>query len=236
MKQIAYNVTKRTTPAKYIVIHTTGNPRKGADAEAHFRYWNGSKVGQSADFVVDDTAALQINDYTMYYTWHCGDGKGKYGITNANSVGIEICINSDGDYSKAVENTIKLTRDLMKTLNIPAERVVRHYDASRKICPAEMAANDWADWKEFKSRLVESEDLTMAQYEELKKLITESKEPVFHHVKDIPGWAQPTIHKLLNSGFLKGESADDLNTPYSMLRTLVILDRAGVFDKQGGDK
>ena len=231
MKQIAYNVTKRSTPIKYIVIHTTGNPRKGADAEAHFRYWNGSKVGQSADFVVDDTVALQINDYTKYYTWHCGDGKGKYGITNANSVGIEICINADGDYSKAVENTIVLTRNLMKTLNIPPERVVRHYDASRKICPAEMAANEWADWKEFKSRLVESEGLSMTQYEELKKLIVENKETVFHHVNDVPEWAKATINKLLDKGYLKGESLDDLNIPYSMLRTLVILDRANAFDK-----
>ena len=231
MKQIAYNITKRTTGIKYIVIHTTGNPRKGADADAHFEYWNSGKVGQSADFVVDDKQALQINDYNKYYTWHCGDGKGKYGITNANSVGIEICINSDGDYSKAVENAIKLTRDLMKQLNLPAERVVRHYDASRKTCPAEMAANNWADWKEFKSRLVESEGLTMTQYEDLKKLITESKETVFHYVKDVPEWAKETINKLWNKGYLKGESADDLNMPYSMLRTLVILDRAGVFDK-----
>lgn len=231
MKQIAYNITRRSGTIKYIVIHTTGNPRSGADAEAHFQYWNSAKVEQSADFVVDDKEALQINDYNKYYTWHCGDGKGKYGITNANSVGIEICINSDGDYSKAVENTIKLTRDLMKMLNIPAERVVRHYDASRKKCPAEMSANGWADWKEFKSRLIESEVLTVTQYEELKKLITEIKEPVYHYLKDVPEWGQPTIQKLWDKGYFKGESASDLNMPYSMLRVLVILDRANVFDK-----
>lgn len=231
MKQIAYNITQRNTGIKYIVIHTTGNPRKGADAEAHFQYWNSGKVGQSADFVVDDKEALQINDYTRFYTWHCGDGKGKYGITNANSIGIEICINSDGDYSKAVENAIRLTRGLMKTLNIPSERVVRHYDASRKTCPAEMAANDWADWKEFKSRLVESEVLTMTQYEELKKLIAESKEQVFRRSEDVPEWGRSTVKKLLDKGHLQGDGTGDLNLPYSMLRTLVILDRAGAFDK-----
>ena len=231
MKQIAYNRTTRREKPKYIVIHATGNPRKGADAQAHFQYWNSGNVGQSADFVVDDKEALQINDYNKFYTWHCGDGKGRYGITNSNSIGIEICINSDGDYSKAVENTIKLTRNLMKTLNLPADRVVRHYDASRKICPAEMAANGWADWKEFKSRLIESEELTMTQYEELKKLITENQEKVFHYLIEIPEWGKPTVQKLWDKGYFKGESASDLNMPYSMLRVLVVLDRAGVFEK-----
>ena len=76
--------------------------------------------------------SLQVNDYAKYYTWHCGDGKGKYGITNSNSIGIEICINSDGNYNIAFQNAVELTKHLMKELNIPIERVVRHYDASRK--------------------------------------------------------------------------------------------------------
>lgn len=147
MKQIAYNRTKRTEKPKYIVIHTTGNPRRGADAEAHFQYWNSGSVGQSADFVVDDSVALQINDYNKYYTHHCGDGKGRYGITNSNSIGIEICINADGDFDKALENTIKLVKELKKQTGIT--QVVRHYDASRKNCPAELATNNWAGWKKF---------------------------------------------------------------------------------------
>ena len=156
MKQIAYNRTARKEAPKYIVIHTTGNTGKGANAEAHFNYWNGGNRNSSADFVVDSTQALQINDYNKYYTWHCGDGKGKYGITNSNSIGIEICINSDGNYTKAVENTVRLTKQLMKELNIPIDRVVRHYDASRKNCPAQMSANNWEGWKQFKNKLKEN--------------------------------------------------------------------------------
>lgn len=171
MKQIAYNISPRKSRIEYIVIHTTGNPNKGADADAHFRYWNGSKVGQSADFVVDDSVALQINDYNKYYTWHCGDGKGKYGITNSNSIGIEICINSDGNYEKAVENTVKLTKQLMKKLNIPIDRVVRHYDASRKICPAQMSANNWEGWKQFKNKLKENITEPEEMVAQLSKMI-----------------------------------------------------------------
>ena len=147
MMQIAYNRTVRTEKPQYIVIHTTGNKNKGANAMAHFNYWNRGEAGASADFVVDDKEALQINDYNKYYTWHCGDGKGKYGITNANSIGIEICVNSDGDFDKAVENAVKLVKKLKKETGIT--KIVRHYDASRKNCPSEFSANNWEGWSRF---------------------------------------------------------------------------------------
>lgn len=159
-KQIAYNRTKRTGAIQYIVIHDTGNTGKGANADAHFNYFNGGDRQASADFFVDDKQVLQVNDYNTYYTWHCGDGAGKYGITNANSIGIEICINSDGNYDLAFQNAVALTKQLMSELNIPIERVVRHYDASRKNCPASMSANNWALWNTFKAQLIASTELT----------------------------------------------------------------------------
>jgi len=146
--QIAYNRTARTEKPRYIVIHTTGNPRKGADARAHFDYWNSGNVGQSADFVVDDKEALQINDYNKYYTWHCGDGKGKYGITNSNSIGIEICVNQDGDFEKAISNAVELVQVLKAQTGIT--EVVRQYDASRKHCPAELSKDNWNAWSVWK--------------------------------------------------------------------------------------
>lgn len=90
---------------------------------------------------------MQVNDYKKYQTWHVGDGKGKYGITNSNSIGIEICVNVDGDYNKAFAKAVELTKYLMKELNISAERVVRHYDASRKKCPASMNEEKWREFK-----------------------------------------------------------------------------------------
>ena len=154
-KQIAYNRVKRTSVIKYIVIHDTQNKSKGADADAHFSYFNSGNRNSSADFFVDSEKILQINDYTKYCTWQVGDGKGKYGITNQNSIGVEICINSDGDYDKAFLNAVELTKYLMKELGVPAERVVRHYDASRKNCPASMRENDWEKWAKFKEAIME---------------------------------------------------------------------------------
>ncbi len=158
-KQIAYNRAKRTSSIKYIVIHDTGNKSKGADADAHFKYFNGGDRNSSADFFVDDKKVLQINDFARYYTYHVGDGKGKYGITNQNSIGIEICVNADGDYNVAFAQTVELTKYLMKQLNIPASCVVRHYDASRKNCPASMNECNWRLWQEFKKRITEDTNM-----------------------------------------------------------------------------
>jgi N-acetylmuramoyl-L-alanine amidase CwlA len=77
-----------------------------------------------------------------------------YGISNNNSIGIELCINSDGNYDKAFENTIDLTKYLMQLFRIPIEKVVRHYDASRKSCPGTMMKNNWEKWNIFKNKLV----------------------------------------------------------------------------------
>jgi len=158
-RQIAYNRKTRTGKISYIVIHDTGNKSKGADSCAHFNYFNSANRNSSADFFVDDKKVLQVNDYTKYYTWQVGDGKGKYGITNQNSLGIEICVNADGDYEKAFNNAVELTKHLMRELDIPVERVVRHYDASRKNCPASMSEDNWAKWNDFKKELMENEKM-----------------------------------------------------------------------------
>ena len=165
MRQIAYNRTVRTEKPRYIVVHTTGNPSRGADARAHFDYWNSREVGASADFVVDDKEVLQINDYTKYYTWHCGDGKGKYGITNSNSIGIEICVNADGDFAKAVSNAVALVRKLKKETGIV--KIVRHYDASRKNCPAELSDNNWEGWGKFLEQVYAAEPSELTEVNDI---------------------------------------------------------------------
>ena len=150
---VRYNFSSRQeTKIEYIVIHDTGNTSKGADANAHFSFFNSADRQASAHYFVDDTQILRIIKDSDK-AWHCGDGKGKYGITNENSIGIEMCINIDGDFSITLDKTIELTAYLMKKYNIPIKNVVRHYDASRKVCPNIMSKNNWALWNEFKSDL-----------------------------------------------------------------------------------
>lgn len=154
-KLVGQNFTKgrNGNSIKYIVIHDTGNENPTATAMAHFNYFDSRYVGASAHYFVDEKEILQIIE-DLNTSWHCGDGKGKYGITNQNSIGIEICIN-DGNYAMEINRTVELTKYLMNKYNIPIENVVRHYDASRKLCPAKLSSNNWKAWFEFKELLKE---------------------------------------------------------------------------------
>lgn len=239
-KQIAYNFSVRGEPIRYIVIHDTGNPSAGADARAHFNYFNSANRSSSADIFIDDDECLIVNDYHKYYSWHCGDGQGKYGITNSNSVGIEMCVNSDGNYEKAFRNTVDVVKNLMGELNIPLDRVVRHYDASRKNCPASMNKGDWHKWNEFKNLLKESEGLTVSQYDELKHEISELTETVkllateLHNIKNpmiynyiddnMPNWARDAVKWAVDNNILKGDG-DGLNLDDKDLRYIVMIKR-----------
>ncbi|MDM0528399.1 N-acetylmuramoyl-L-alanine amidase [Clostridium perfringens] len=157
-KIIKYNYSNRNgRKIEYIVVHDTGNTGKGADVNAHFNFFNGADRQSSADYFVDDHSIGQfVEDWN--YSWHCGDGKGRYGITNSNSIGIEICINSDGNYVQAVKNTAELVRFLMKKYNIDINHVVRHYDASRKSCPNQIIRGvDGITWDKFKQMVMGSD-------------------------------------------------------------------------------
>lgn len=139
LKQIRYNITAKTrskADIKYIVIHDTANKDSGANAEMHYRYFNSGNKNASADVIIDDTQALQINDWYKYYTWHCGDNY--YGFRhqycrNSNSIGIEICVNRDT--KKAISNTVAFVKKLMNELNIDLDHILRHYDVTHKMCP-----------------------------------------------------------------------------------------------------
>lgn len=48
---------------------------------------------------------------------------------------------------------------------------------------------------------------------------------------DVPAWGKSTVDKLINKGLMVGEGDGKINVEHNMLRTLVILDRAGVFDR-----
>ncbi len=152
-KLVKYNFSSRNgSIIKYIVIHDTGNTSNGADADAHFSFFNSADRQSSAHYFVDDKQILRIiRDSDK--AWHCGDGNGKYGITNENSLGIELCVNINGDYNIALDKMVELTSFLMKQYDIKIDNVVRHYDASRKICPYTMSKNNWILWYDFLERV-----------------------------------------------------------------------------------
>ncbi|MBS5822391.1 MAG: N-acetylmuramoyl-L-alanine amidase [Clostridium argentinense] len=153
------NITKRISKynfssgnnIKYIVVHDTGNTTDTAEANAN--YFNGGDRQASAHYFVDDDSIVQVVE-DVNAAWHCGDGHGAYGITNHNSIGIEMCRVNNTVTSTTEKNTIELVKYLMNKYNVSIDNVVRHYDASRKTCPASFSANNWARWSAFKEKLV----------------------------------------------------------------------------------
>ena len=150
---IKNNYSSRNSKSiKYIVIHDTGNTSIGSDANAYYNYFNTKNRQASAHYFVDDKQILRvIKDSDK--SWHCGDGRGVNGITNENSIGIEMCVNRDGDFRKTYKSTLELTKYLMDKYNIPLENVVHHYDASRKKCPHIFSENNCKKWYKFKKDL-----------------------------------------------------------------------------------
>ena len=130
---------------KYITIHQTGNTIKGSDAIAHGKLiMNGYRA--TWHYTVDDKNIVKHFNENIQ-CWHCGDGKGK---GNTESIGIELCINEDGDYIKTIENGVELVKYLMNKYSIPINKVVQHNYWSGKNCPKEIRkGREGITWSKF---------------------------------------------------------------------------------------
>ena len=217
----------------YIAIHyTAGTVSTRGAAENTAAYFASRNAKGSADFIVDDETVVQYNpDPENRYCWAVGDKNLRpcrlYKVArNDNTVSIEICsrnttgqVRAANDLSwkltdAAVENALELTAWLMERYGVPLENVVRHYDISGKLCPGVYGWNPDSGsedaWAAFKERL---EEASMQRYNKLAEM---------------PDWAKPTVQKLMDKGYLAG-TGEGLNLSEDMVRLLVILDRAGVF-------
>lgn len=176
-----YNRQTRTEAVRYIVVHYTGSGTSApGSAAANCKYFSGGNRNASAHYFVDDGTICEYADPATYATWHCGDGHGKYGITNSNSVGIEVCQNGDRPYTEAeIERLAWLVRRLMAQFGVTAEHVVRHYDASRKACPyyyTPSGSGGDSAWRALRDRITrEEEDMTDAQAQMLQRIHDEVK-------------------------------------------------------------
>ena len=143
---------------KYITIHETGNKNKGANALNHAKYINNGS-SDTWHYTVDDTQVIQhFNDSVQ--CWHSGDGKGD---GNLNSIGIEMCINSDGNMNNTIDNTIELVQYLMNKYNIPIDNVVQHNKWSGKNCPSNIRSGKPITWNIFINKCTENNILYHVQ-------------------------------------------------------------------------
>ena len=141
---------------EWIVIHETDNYSKGAGAAKHAQAHANGNLSTSVHWYVDDTVAVQTLDYRDG-AYAVGKQYGTPlvpGVTNTNSINIEICVNPDSDYDIARQNCVELVRQIMAETGIRADHVIRHYDAKRKYCPRKMLDQPQL-WTEFKRELTE---------------------------------------------------------------------------------
>lgn len=148
-KSYRANAQRRTKTAKdTIVIHYTANPDTSAKNNA--KYFANKSTKTSAHYVVDSTSIYQcVEDKDVAI--HAGN-------YNDRSIGIELCCHkvnksrlnaADRDWyfdDATVKNAVELVKMLVKKYNI--KRIIRHYDATGKTCPAPYV-HDSNAWNKF---------------------------------------------------------------------------------------
>lgn len=159
--------TSGNNKPQWIVIHFVGARGQAQDNAKYFKY---AYREASAHYFVDPHQIIQVvEDDTP--AWHIGDGyrsgRGQYngyhrvGATNNNSIGIEGCqdITTGKNvwywnfHATTYEQMLLLTSHLQEKYNIPDSRVIRHFDASGKICPGNWQWENWRKWHQFKKDL-----------------------------------------------------------------------------------
>lgn len=211
--------TKLTKITK-IAIHYVGNA--GSTAIANRNYFENLKNGingvyASSHFIVgldgEIIQCLPLNE--IAYTTN---------QANSYSIGIETCHPlADGKFNdKTNQALIELCSDLCKRYNLnPLNDLIRHFDITGKKCPLYHVNNPsaWTKLKQdvydFMNKKEEKEDddrVTYIKYE------------------NVPSWGQLTIKKLMDKKLLLGNEKGELNLSESVLRVLVINDRAKLYD------
>lgn len=140
---------KKITP-RGVVIHWTANENKGADAIANRGYFNKPTTVASAHYIVDGKQIVRcLPENEMGY--HVGAKSYKpdaikqlSSYPNDCTIGIEMCVNQDGDFMTMYQRTIELAADILKRYGWGVDRLWRHFDITGKNCPAYFVSDDVA--------------------------------------------------------------------------------------------
>lgn len=183
---------------KYIVIHETDNFNTGSGAQRHAEAQSkGHLKGMSVHYYCGSDGIYQVaehEDGTMSIGREYGGEHSVKDASNLNSINIEICVNPDGDYNVARANAIALVKCLIDSTGIPAERVIRHFDAKGKYCPRKMMDKPEL-WEDFKTQilpnpymidglgyaLVFNPEYYSNRYADLKRAFGEDSSKLFAH-------------------------------------------------------
>ena len=129
-----------------VTIHDTAQYRKGTGAWWHSEYLKKATREGSWHYAVDDKEVVQSieDDRTA---WHAKKG-------NDKTIGIEICVNVDGDLAKATDNAARLAAILLTRYKLaPEGTLFQHNYWTGKNCPGELRRGNPCTWQQFCSRV-----------------------------------------------------------------------------------
>ena len=148
-----YDSNRSKSQIKWIILHYVGAV---STAKNNADYFYNTFRGASAHYFVDEKEIWQVVEDSDS-AWAIGADKYYTDARNTNSISIEMCCykNSKGKLDikgEVVNKAIELTKYLMDKYDIDVDHVIRHYDATRKVCPAPFV-NDESRWQDFKKKL-----------------------------------------------------------------------------------
>ncbi len=142
-----------------VVIHETGNDAEGANAKQHAYYlYDGGDGTIAWHYTVDDSTIYHhVPDEELAF--HAGDRRTPHG-GNMSGIGIEICVNADGDYEQALDRAERLSAVLLKRHGLKIKNLRQHADFADKNCPEHL--RDSGRWAEFTEKVA-------AYYDQLER-------------------------------------------------------------------
>jgi len=194
---------QKITP-KGLVVHWTANTCETADADNNRNYFNYSGIAVSAHYIVDDHQVVQClpEDEMAYHV-----GASQYTANalrklswypNNCTLGVEICVNKNSNFSQTMENSVELCADICKRYGWTSDRLWRHYDVTGKDCPKFFVDDNTAaaygfgsaasGWQKFKA------DVDFA---------------VANKQTGVPGWKQNVMQEAQSQGLITSEHQPD---------------------------
>jgi len=197
-------------------------------------------IGKLADGTI---ATYQTLPWTMR-GWH--SGKGLVGSANNTHISFEICEGNldDADYFKSVyQEAVEFTAYLCKLYGfnptLPGTVICHSEGHSKGIASGHSDVMHWFPkhgksmdtFRRDVANLLKGEkDMTREQTIEIAQEVVKDSNVMYAKFMDLPDWGKPTVEKLMRNGAIKGP---DINMSYDLLRTLVINDRMGLYNKGG---
>lgn len=210
---------------KKVINHYTANP--GASAFNHYKYFGSTLVAQnnklpprkrrhaSAHIFVDkEEAYLIIPLDEVAYAANDGTFRGIPELRpNANyrSISVELCIEKDGTFHpETVKRAAQINTYLCEKFNLdPMKDIVRHYDVTRKNCPAPWVRNpqEFTNFKECVKNLLENKNKKeeVELYQPSNQAIKNATSIVLNRLADKDVHGDRAIDTLWREKFLKGE-------------------------------